>query len=58
MTAASYSRRSFGGRLGIGAGAMVAGGGVMNALAAPADARPARSRFVATGPTTFGRLGV
>jgi len=47
-----YSRRGFLKRAGIGAGAIVVSGG--GALAPGAQA--ARSRTVATSPTTFGRL--
>jgi hypothetical protein len=47
-----YNRRGFLKRAGIGAGAIVVSGG--GALAPGAQA--ARSRTVATSPTTFGRL--
>lgn len=54
MQSSSYTRRSFLGRLGIGA-ATVAGSSGAGALLAP-GAHGARSRVVATSPQTFGRL--
>jgi len=55
-TESRYSRRDILGRAGIGAGALVVGGGVSGTLAAPVTAAPARSNFVSTGPQHFGRL--
>ena len=52
----TYSRRGFLGRVGVGAGAVVAGGGVAGVLAQPIAAHPARSRFAATAAQHFGRL--
>ena len=51
-----YSRRSFLARAGVGAGAIVASGGVGGAFARPVQAAAARSRYASTGPQTFGRL--
>jgi Animal haem peroxidase len=51
-----YSRRSFLTRVGLGAGAVAASGGVAGAFARPVKAAPARSRFVATTGQTFGRI--
>jgi hypothetical protein len=55
-SAASYSRRSFLGRLGIGAGAVAVGGGIGGVVAGPVAPAQARSRFVATDPQHFGRI--
>jgi hypothetical protein len=52
----SYSRRGFLGRVGLGAGAVVVGGGVTGALAEPIVAAPPRSRFVSTDSQHFGRI--
>jgi hypothetical protein len=49
-----YSRRGFLKRAGAGAGAVALSGGLGAAVAPPAVA--ARSRTVATSPTTFGRI--
>jgi hypothetical protein len=49
--AAGYSRRSFLGRVGAGAGALAAGS-TFGGIFAPA----ARSQFAATSPTVFGRM--
>ena len=51
-SASRYSRRGFLKRAGVGAGAIaLSGGGAL-----PPRAQAARSRTVATSPTTFGRL--
>src|SRR6266540_3715621 len=49
-----YSRRGFLGRVGVGAGAVAAGGGVAGALGP--TAAQATDSVVPTAPTTFGRL--
>ena len=49
-----YSRRGFLARGGVAAGAVAVGGA--GAFARPVEAGPARSRFVATSPQTFGRM--
>jgi len=51
-----YSRRTFLTRLGIGAGAVAAGGGLGGTLASPVRGAPARSNFVATDAQHFGRI--
>jgi hypothetical protein len=53
---ARYGRRAFLKRAGVGAGAVVVGGGVPGAAARPVEAAPARSRFIATDAQHFGRL--
>ena len=50
-----YSRGDFLKRVGLGAGAVAAGGGLRGVLAAP-PAMAARSSTVTTAPTTFGRM--
>ncbi len=54
--AGRYSRRTFLTRLGLGAGAVAAGGGIGGALASPVRAAPARSNVVATDAQHFGRI--
>src|SRR5262249_59203961 len=51
-----YSRRGFLKRVGAGASAVAAGGGVAAAFSRPVRAAPTRSLFASTTPQTFGRM--
>jgi Animal haem peroxidase len=51
-----FSRRGFLRRAGVGAGAVLASGGVAGAFSRPVQAAPARSLYASTGAQTFGRL--
>lgn len=55
-SSSTYDRRRFLGRVGLGAGTVVAGGGIAGAFARPVQAAPARSAFAATSGQTFGRI--
>jgi len=51
-----YDRRGFLGRVGAGAGVVALAGGAAGGLARPVSAAPARSLFVETDASHFGRI--